>query len=64
MLPVRITWYSVVPFVKSSDIDVLVLTNVPCADACRMNEPLGPAVPCPVIVVPNGSIWADPDSIV
>ncbi len=58
------TWYSVVPFVKSSDTDALEPANVPCAIACTMNCPVGLVVPCPDIVVPVGSIWADPDDIV
>jgi hypothetical protein len=59
-----VTRYSVVPFVKSSDTDALEPTKVPCAIACTMNCPVGLVVPCPDIVVAEGSIWADPDDIV
>ena len=48
---------------KSSDTDALEPTKVPCAIACTMNSPVGLVVPCPDIVVPVGSIWADPDDI-
>jgi hypothetical protein len=58
------TWYSVVPFVKSSDTDALEPTNVPCATARTMNCPVGLVVPCPDIIAPVRSIWADPDDIV
>jgi len=64
MLPIRVTRYSVVPFVKSSDTDALEPTNVPCAIACTMNCPVGLVVPCPDIITPVGSICADPDDIV
>jgi hypothetical protein len=59
-----VTWYSVVPFEKSSDTDAFEPTNVPCAIACTMNSPVGLVVPCPDIVAPVGPIWADPDDIV
>jgi len=41
-----------------------VPTNVPWADACRMNSPVGVVVPCPDIVMPEGSNCPDPDATV
>lgn len=49
---------------KSSDTEALEPANVPCATACTMKVPLRLVVPCPEIIAPEGSIWADPDDTV
>jgi hypothetical protein len=56
--------YSVDPDFRSSDMDAVVPTKLPLDAPCRMNAPVGLVAPCPVMLVAEGLIMAEPDEMV
>lgn len=63
-VPVRTIAYSVVPLLKSRDIEPVVPAKLPIARAWNRNVPVGVVAPWPVIWSANVPICAEPEETV